>query len=44
MIWVYQFEDVEAFKYAGELMINTNDGYLWAEGARDLMNDLGLSI
>jgi len=38
MIWVYQFEDVEAFKYAGELMINTNDGYLWAEGARDLMN------
>ena len=38
MIWVYQFEDAEAFKYAGELMINTNDGYYWAEGARDLLN------
>ena len=38
MIWVYQFENVEAFKYAGELMINTNDGYLWAEGARDILS------
>jgi len=37
MIWVYQFEDLEAFKYAGEFMINTNDGYAWAEGARDLL-------
>ena len=38
MIWIYQFQDVEAFKYAGQFMINTNDGYIWAEGARDLLS------
>ena len=38
MIWVYQFSDVEAFKFAGQFMINTNDGYFWAEGARDLLS------
>ena len=38
MIWVYQFQDLEAFKYADQFMINTNDGYFWAEGARDLLN------
>jgi dolichyl-diphosphooligosaccharide--protein glycosyltransferase/undecaprenyl-diphosphooligosaccharide--protein glycosyltransferase len=38
MIWVYQFADVEAFKFNGQLMINTNDGYYWAEGARDIIN------
>jgi len=38
MIWVYQFSDVEAFKFAGQFMINTNDGYFWAEGTRDLLN------
>lgn len=38
MIWVYQFEDYEAFKYAGQFMINTNDGYFWAEGARDILS------
>lgn len=38
LIWVYQFSDVEAFKFAGQFMINTNDGYLWAEGARDLIS------
>jgi len=38
MIWVYQFEDFQAFKYAGEFMINTNDGYYWAEGARDILS------
>ena len=37
MIWVYQFSDVESFKFAGQFMINTNDGYYWAEGARDLL-------
>jgi dolichyl-diphosphooligosaccharide--protein glycosyltransferase/undecaprenyl-diphosphooligosaccharide--protein glycosyltransferase len=36
-IWIYQFQDVESFKYAGQFMINTNDGYYWAEGARDLL-------
>jgi len=38
LIWVYQFNDFESFKFAGQLMINTNDGYFWAEGARDLLN------
>lgn len=38
MIWVYQFAGYEAFKYAGEFMINTNDGYFWAEGARDILS------
>jgi len=38
MIWVYQFNDYEAFKYAGQFMINTNDGYYWAEGARDILS------
>ena len=38
LIWVYQFSDFEAFKYAEQFMINTNDGYFWAEGARDLLS------
>ena len=38
LIWVYQFSDFEAFKFNGQFMINTNDGYYWAEGARDLLS------
>ena len=38
MIWVYQFSDYDAFKFNNQLMINTNDGYYWAEGARDILN------
>ena len=37
MIWIYQFSDAQSFKYAGQFMINTNDGYYWAEGARDIL-------
>lgn len=40
LIWVYQFEDYDAFKYAGQFMINTNDGYYWAEGARDILSGI----
>ena len=29
MIWVYQFNDYDAFKWQNQLMINTNDGYIW---------------
>ena len=36
-IWVYQFHDVDAFKWNNQLMINTNDGYGYAEGARDIL-------
>ena len=38
MIWVYQFGGYEPFMHNGEFMINTNDGYLWAEGARDILS------
>ncbi|WOE70115.1 STT3 domain-containing protein [Hydrogenimonas thermophila] len=39
MIWVYQFSDMDSFKWNNELMINTNDGYYFAEGARDILNN-----
>lgn len=37
-IWVYQFGGYEQFMFNGQFMINTNDGYYWAEGARDLLS------
>ena len=37
LIWVYQFSDMDGFKFHNEFMINTNDGYYWAEGARDIL-------
>jgi dolichyl-diphosphooligosaccharide--protein glycosyltransferase/undecaprenyl-diphosphooligosaccharide--protein glycosyltransferase len=40
MIWFYQFNGNEAFMFNGQLMINTNDGYFWAEGARDLISGI----
>lgn len=39
LIWVYQFNDMPEFKFNDQFMINTNDGYYWAEGARDLINN-----
>jgi len=38
LIWVYQFSGYEPFMFNGQFMINTNDGYFWAEGARDLIS------
>ncbi|MBU1659184.1 peptide transporter [bacterium] len=38
MIWVYQFSGYEAFMFNGQFMINTNDGYYFAEGARDILS------
>lgn len=38
LIWVEQFKDVEQFKFNSEFMINTNDGYFYAEGARDILS------
>ncbi len=38
LIWVYQFNGFSNFMWNGQFMINTNDGYLWAEGARDILN------
>lgn len=37
-IWVDQFSALPQFHWNNELMINTNDGYLFAEGARDLLS------
>lgn len=36
-IWLDTFNDVESFKWNSEVMINTNDGYYFAEGARDIL-------
>ncbi len=38
LIWIYQFHGVEDFIWNDQFMINTNDGYFWAEGARDILN------
>ena len=38
MIWVYHFNGYESFMFNGQFMINTNDGYFWAEGARDILS------
>ena len=37
-IWVYQFSGYESFYWNGQLMINTNDGYFWASGVKNLFN------
>ena len=37
-IWIYQFNGYEPFMFNSQFMINTNDGYIWAEGARDLLS------
>ena len=36
-IWIYQFHGAENFIWNDQFMINTNDGYYWAEGARDIL-------
>ncbi len=38
LIWVYQFNGNVSFMWNGQLMINTNDGYYFAEKARDILN------
>ncbi len=37
LIWVDEFKDTEQFKFNNEFMINTNDGYFYAEGTRDVL-------
>lgn len=36
-IWVTEFQGMAESKWNNELMINTNDGYWFAEGARDIL-------
>jgi dolichyl-diphosphooligosaccharide--protein glycosyltransferase/undecaprenyl-diphosphooligosaccharide--protein glycosyltransferase len=38
LIWVQQFSAAEQFKFNHQFMINTNDGYYYAEGARDILD------
>ena len=40
MIWVYQFDGYSPFMYNHQFMINTNDGYFFAEGARDILSGI----
>ncbi len=40
MIWIYQFNGYEPFMFNGQFMINTNDGYYYAEGARDILSGI----
>jgi len=40
LIWVQQFSGTEQFKFNNEFMINTNDGYTWAQGAQDIINNI----
>jgi dolichyl-diphosphooligosaccharide--protein glycosyltransferase/undecaprenyl-diphosphooligosaccharide--protein glycosyltransferase len=37
-IWVNEVSSVPQFHWNNELIINNNDGYFYAEGARDLLN------
>ena len=37
LIWVDSFSTVESATWNDQIMINTNDGYFWAEGARDIL-------
>ena len=41
MIWVYQHHDIAEYRWNDQIMINTNDGYYWAEGARDRLEGPG---
>lgn len=36
-LWIGMFGDVANYHWNDQLMINTNDGYYYAEGARDLL-------
>jgi len=38
MYWPLHFENAQSMYYAGELMINTNDGYFFSTGARDIID------
>ena len=42
MIWVFQFQDNNAFYWDNELMINTNDGYFWASSAQNVLQSMHL--
>lgn len=38
-IWIDTFKDAETFKWNNEIMLNTNDGYWFAEGAKSILEN-----
>ncbi|MDD5052219.1 MAG: STT3 domain-containing protein [Sulfuricurvum sp.] len=38
-LWVHEFSSLAQFHWNNELMINTNDGYLFAADAKDVLNN-----
>lgn len=38
LIWYFQFSGYEPFYFNSQFMLNTNDGYFYAEGARDILS------
>lgn len=40
LYWPMYFADNASMFYAGQMMINTNDGYFFATGARDILNGI----
>ena len=40
MYWPLHFADAQSMHYAGELMINTNDGYFFSTNAKDILGGL----
>jgi len=36
-LWVIDIQNIDSFYWNHQLMINTNDGYFFAEGARDIL-------
>lgn len=36
-IWIYEFHGYEPFMFHNQFMINTNDGYYYAQGAQNLL-------
>jgi dolichyl-diphosphooligosaccharide--protein glycosyltransferase/undecaprenyl-diphosphooligosaccharide--protein glycosyltransferase len=44
MIWVVQVENQSTFYWNNEIMINTNDGYHFAQGAKDILDGKKLFV
>ncbi len=40
MYWPLHFADADAMYYNGQMMINTNDGYYFASGAKDILEGI----
>jgi len=43
MIWILQFSGIEEVTFNNVFMINTNDGYFYAKGARDILSGIAIN-